>query len=87
MSNELLSTTDAMVWAQEFCNMFHGYMVMKDGTPQSPMLTVDEGLMVGWFANAIMTGYHEGSQKFCPHTDQFELAVDLLCCRACGKLT
>lgn len=36
----LRTTTDASVWAAEFCK------VQPD---------VDEGLMIGWFANAIET--------------------------------
>lgn len=43
MSEELNlhGTTDAAVWAKEFCRLF----------PDA-----DEGLMISWFANAIMTG-------------------------------
>ena len=37
----LHGTTDAVVWAKEFCRLF----------PDA-----DEGLMLGWFANAIMAG-------------------------------
>jgi hypothetical protein len=40
MTVELLSTTDAQKWAQEFVRMHGG----------------DEGLMISWFANAIETG-------------------------------
>lgn len=35
-------TLDASVWADEFCKLF----------PE-----MDRGLMLGWFANAIMAGY------------------------------
>lgn len=42
----LMATRDAMVWAEEFCRIFKGKVVGgEDGV-------VDEGLMVGWFANA-----------------------------------
>ena len=43
MSEELNlhGTTDVVVWAKEFCRLF----------PDA-----DEGLMLGWFANAIMAG-------------------------------
>ena len=44
MSNQLhdilFTTTDASVWAREFCKI-------------NP--TMDEGAMIGWFANAIET--------------------------------
>lgn len=41
----LLCTTDAQVWAEEFAKV---------------QPTVDEGLMIGWFANAIETGRRAG---------------------------
>lgn len=43
MLERLYSTTDAQVWAEEFMK------VVKSGA------VVDEGLMIGWFANAIET--------------------------------
>jgi hypothetical protein len=42
---KLHGTTDAQVWAQEFVRLHGG----------------DEGLMIGWFANAIETG--RGAQR------------------------
>jgi hypothetical protein len=45
----LAGNTDAQVWATEF---------LKVIVDQS--VTIDEGLMLGWFANAIMSGYDEG---------------------------
>ena len=49
MTARLLSTTDAMVWAQEFCGLFD---VTHTGC--SPAEGDDSvGLMVGWFANAM----------------------------------
>ena len=57
----LMSTTDAMVWAEEFCRIFDGGTVVsgdlreaKYATAKSPF--VDEGTMVGWFANAMGVG-------------------------------
>jgi hypothetical protein len=44
----LASTTDAAVWATEFCRRIPG---------------TDWGLMVGWFANAIEAGRDAGSQR------------------------
>jgi len=43
--NELLGTNDAMIWATEFCNT-----KKKIGWT---LEDIDEGLMVGWFANAM----------------------------------
>lgn len=42
-TGRLYASTDAMVWAEEF------QKVVDSG------VTIDEGLMVGWFANAIET--------------------------------
>ena len=46
---DLLGTMDAMIWAREFVRIFRG-KACGDGEP------IDEGLMVGWFANAMVTG-------------------------------
>lgn len=40
-SVDLSNTTDAATWAAEFCRTFPGVM--------------DEGTMIGWFANAMQT--------------------------------
>jgi hypothetical protein len=45
----VLTTMDARVWAKEFMRIF--------GRKKE---TIDEELMVGWFANAIMKGYDCG---------------------------
>jgi hypothetical protein len=84
----ILETTDAMTWATEFCRIFHGYMVVKEGTPESPLLTIDEGTMVSWFANAMAVAEREASQKFCPHPEdeRIELSETLTSCRGCGLL-
>jgi hypothetical protein len=42
---DLLGTTDAMVWAQEFVR------ILKK--QEWSLEDIDEGLMVGWFANAM----------------------------------
>jgi hypothetical protein len=44
-SRKLYDTTDAIVWAHEFVTLFS---------------EIDEGLMIGWFANAIETGRSAG---------------------------
>jgi len=53
----LLATTDAMVWAQEFCRIFAGATIVQDASanPHFEGVQVDEGTMVGWFANAMQT--------------------------------
>lgn len=47
-AQRIYATTDAMVWTEEFM------AVVRNGA------TVDEGLMIGWFANAIRTGRRFG---------------------------
>ncbi len=52
-SKKLLATTDAMVWAEEFCRAFSLYD--EDGVIEDK-----EGLILGWFANAIEVGREAG---------------------------
>lgn len=62
LAAELLSTTDAQVWARRFMEMQRqrakdtGY-VFDDRTE---VAFFDEGTMLGWFANAIETGRDHG---------------------------
>lgn len=52
---------DAAEWAAEFCRLFGGH---------------DEGLMLGWFANAIMAGYDEVTRRLRqPHETTVDSAV------------
>ena len=55
MTNEerLRSTTDAAVWAEEFCRVMRAYVVP----------VIDEGLMISWFANAIEMGRQAGHEQ------------------------
>lgn len=53
----LLGTEDAMVWAEEFVRIFTGKVVGPDWDG------VDEGLMVGWFANAMAIGEQFGIKR------------------------
>ena len=45
IKTDLHSTTDAVVWAEEFMLNF-----------SDRLEDIDEGLMIAWFANAIMAG-------------------------------
>ena len=42
------ATIDANIWAREFCKRFP---------------SMDEGTMIGWFANAIMAGFDEAQKR------------------------
>jgi hypothetical protein len=61
-----LETTDAMVWAQEWCKVARQIATRE----QSWAALDDEGWMVGWFANAIMRGYDEGVRKEAAKTSE-----------------
>jgi hypothetical protein len=52
---KLLHTTDAKVWAKEFCETFGGNTVNGG--------VVNLELMFGWFANAIETGSAAGRKE------------------------
>lgn len=74
--NKLHSTTDAQVWAQEFMREFGN---RKDD--------IDEGLMIGWFANAIETakllgpivgGFAEADLKYRQLREKVWAALDEL---------
>lgn len=47
-----LQTLDAQLWAKEFMRIWSGRWA-----------EVDEGLMIAWFANAIMRGFDEASNR------------------------
>lgn len=51
----LHSTTDAQVWAREWCRIAKAFLEADDGR-----LIIDEGWMTGWFANAIEVGRAAG---------------------------
>lgn len=47
-------TTDAMEWAKQFCSMHRGKLIAER--------EADEGLMVGWFANAMAAAEREAKR-------------------------
>lgn len=50
---DVLQTMDANVWAAEFMRLF-----------QDRKEDIDHGLMLAWFANAIMHGFDEATRKY-----------------------
>ncbi|AXH68727.1 hypothetical protein SEA_SPARKLEGODDESS_9 [Streptomyces phage SparkleGoddess] len=48
------STTDAQIWAKEFMKVWEN----------EPIDIMNEDMMLGWFANAIMAGYDEARRKY-----------------------
>jgi hypothetical protein len=47
--------TDGMAWAKEFMRIYW-----------NTSRVLDEGIMVGWFANAIEAGRTAGRREVCP---------------------
>lgn len=54
MESKIPDSTDAWVWAKAFMKLF--------GQDLATLATVDEGLMIGWFANAIESGRRAGEK-------------------------
>jgi hypothetical protein len=59
INSMLMSTDDAMVWAEEFCRLFNG----KTVTMSEDENQIDAGLMVGWFANAMQVAVNQYERK------------------------
>jgi len=53
----LHGTLDASVWAAEFCKRWPSALCQISGKEGVSDGTDFEATMIGWFANAIMTGY------------------------------
>jgi hypothetical protein len=53
LEHTLMGTDDAMTWAQEFCRIFNGKVIVAEDVNEGP---VTPGTMVGWFANAMAVG-------------------------------
>lgn len=51
----LIGNTDAVVWAEEWCEVAREIAEDKDERE-----VIDEGWMIGWFAHAIIAGFDEG---------------------------
>jgi hypothetical protein len=51
--HELVSTTDATIWVQEWLKTIK----------EHPGIPTDEDAMLGWFANAIMAGWDESKRN------------------------
>lgn len=86
----LTDTTDALVWATEFCRIFNGHTIIGEdyaaGGGGVPDRNVDVGGMLAWFASAIETGRSQGRRELCPHKFS-QLAPDCWACLDCGIVT
>jgi len=61
VTKKLHSTMDAQVWAQEWCRIAREIVASNDERE-----LIDEGWMIGWFANAIMMGWDEHARRYPP---------------------
>jgi hypothetical protein len=80
-----LPSFDARDWAQAFCKQF-------TVTPRSLDVHENdqEGLMIGWFANALMRGFDEHASRATPAADQpavDEAAIIERCAGEADKLS
>jgi hypothetical protein len=76
----LHGTTDAQVWAEEFCKHF-GITEPRSDSPGDRIRFVDdpEALMIGWFANAIETAIETAnthSESSSPESFEFSREPD-----------
>lgn len=55
-----LSSFDSQDWAKAFCNQF---IVSQIAGHLTKPVDDQEGLMIGWFANALMRGFDEHASK------------------------
>lgn len=60
MTENLHETMDAVVWAREFCKCWPMALCEIEGKEGAHGGEDFEDTMIGWFANAIMTGYDKG---------------------------
>ena len=68
LEHTLLSTDDAMVWAEEFCRIFKGWTIVPQANATVPGIPtptgiVDEGGMVAWFASAMQTAVSQYERR------------------------
>lgn len=59
----LHDTTDARIWAGEFCKMYPYAFCRIKGKEGFTTSDDFEGIMIGWFANAIMAGVDSEARK------------------------
>ncbi len=62
----LHDTTDATVWADEFCKRWPSALCQIEGREGVETEEDFREIMVGWFANAIMAGVDSEARKHLP---------------------
>ncbi|MDI9407834.1 MAG: hypothetical protein QM523_01145 [Candidatus Pacebacteria bacterium] len=60
---DLNGNMDAKIWAAEFCKRWPSALCQIPGKEGVSDGADFERIMVGWFANAIMTGFDEASRR------------------------
>jgi hypothetical protein len=90
IAEQLHSTMDAKVWAEEFARLFlrdrHGPDCQCGEDSRG---YIDDELMYGWFANTIMCGYDHATNRLKARIEKLEAALrhiaDTKSCRDCCK--
>lgn len=67
---KLFATTDASVWAEEWCRI--AISLDLDGRP-----VIDEGWMIGWFANAIETAKSHERRRIAEQIMGYPITIDV----------
>jgi len=60
----LMGTDDAMIWAEEFCRIFNGKLVVADELNHTEPGPVDPGTMVSWFASAMQVAIDHAEKRW-----------------------
>ena len=78
MNNQIPEAADAYIWAKEFVKMVKENSAM----PTAASYALDEETMIGWFSNAIMSGYDFAQKK---SRQEALTPPPSITCPVCGK--
>lgn len=66
----LYSTTDAQVWAREWCRIAQEIQTRGDEV-------IDEGWMIGWFANALCVAQDHERRRIAEQIMGYPITIDV----------
>lgn len=72
ITEKLLSTTDAMVWAKEWCRIAREIQCAQDGRE-----VIDEEWLTGWFANAMCVAADAERKKIAESIVGYPIIIDI----------
>lgn len=70
VTKELYATTDAMVWAEKWCRIARD---LRDAGQE----IIDEGWMVGWFANAMAVAAEDERKNIAEKIVGYPIKIDV----------